>query len=47
MNAHNTLDRQSEVGALATVTTEELPGYAEWLAEVEAEQDPDWAANLE
>jgi hypothetical protein len=47
MNAHNTLDRQSEVGALATVTTEELPGYAEWLAELEAEQEPDWAANLD
>ena len=47
MNLYNTLDRQSEVGVLATITTEELPGYAEWLAELEAQQDPDWEANLE
>lgn len=36
-----------EIMFLATVTSEELPGYSEWLAEVEAKQDPHWEANWE
>ena len=39
------LDPQSEVQSLAVVTTEELPGYAEWLEECEAQLDPDWISN--
>ena len=41
------LDKQNETHALAVVTTEELPGFTEWCAEWEAQQDPDWAANLD
>ena len=41
------LDPQSEVQSLAVVTTEELPGYAEWVAECDAQQDQDWARELE
>jgi hypothetical protein len=34
-----------EMMFLATVTSEELPEYDTWMAEVEAKQDPDWANN--
>ena len=37
------LDPQNETHNLAVFTTEELPGYAEWCAEWESEQNPDWA----
>ena len=37
------LDKQSEVSALAHVSPKELPGYADWCAELEAQQEQDWA----
>jgi len=40
------LDPQNEVHHLAKVTPEELPGYAEWVAEWESQQDKDWALNI-
>ena len=40
------LDPQNETHSLAVVTTEELPGYAEWCAEWEAQQEQDWAEAL-
>ena len=33
------LDPQNPTHSLARVTTEELPGYAEWCAEVDASQE--------
>ncbi len=41
------LDPQSEVANLAHVSAEELSEYIEWCAQWEAEQEPDWAVNLE
>ena len=41
------LDKQSEVSALARVAPEELPGYADWCAQWETEQDQDWGAKIE
>jgi len=41
------LDKQNETHALARVTPEELPGYAEWCADWEEQQDQDWAKELE
>ncbi len=41
------LDKQSEISALAQVTPEELPGYAEWCEQWEAQQDQDWGAKIE
>ena len=40
------LDPQSEVQSLAVVTAEELPGYAEWCAECEAKEDPNWLSDM-
>ena len=41
------LDQQNETHALARVTPEELPGYADWCAQWETEQDQDWGAKIE
>ena len=36
---NDNIDPQNEMHSLARVTTEELPGYAEWCAEVAASQE--------
>lgn len=41
------LDKQSEVSALAHVSPKELPGYADWCAQWETEQDQDWGTKIE
>jgi len=41
------LDPQNQTHALAHVTPEELPGYADWCAQWEAQQDQDWGAKIE
>jgi len=46
LHMNEMLDPQNEAHSLAVVTAEELPGYAEWCAEWESEQNQDWAATL-
>lgn len=43
---HELLDAQNDMHALAKVTAEELPGYAEWVAEWESQQEQDWGLNI-
>ena len=44
---NNKLDPQNPIHSHAHVTPEELPGYADWCAQWEAQQDQDWGAKIE